>query len=63
MRNDVITTASGQSFLGSRQKLSPLCFASPVTENQPFIKKRRKTLLSALNKPTNMDGQCRKSFQ
>ena len=51
MTNDFITPASGQSFLGSGQKLSPLYFASPVTENQPFIKKRKKTLLSALNKP------------
>ena len=38
-------------FFGSGQKLSPLCFMNPLRENQPFIRKCRKTLLSALNKP------------
>ena len=38
-------------FFGSGQKLSPLCFVNPLRENQPFIRKCRKTLLSALNKP------------
>ena len=41
MRNDVITPPSDQHFLGSRQKINPICFVNPLRKNQSFIKKCR----------------------